>query len=400
MLKIFQRIVKRFQSLPEREFQSGRTQKQILEHIRILRSDPEKIEQLYSYLFAHDPEIRRASAEALHNLNWKPQTAAEKQVFGMSAREVKAADIPAAELAVSWEARTSLAPGAYWTAVVLGGLAAAGEDAKPELYALAEEQERSVNTRVLALWAVGLIGEPSGERLQEVYRAQANPRIRKAAVQALRFSGPGSLPAARDLLAEEDDAELCLELALAMGWMGHAAVFVLKELVHSPDRAVREHAGLGLLATADPEACTLLYPFKSSQQDGRLKAMITELLIGMGKNGSTWEELANIKAAAELTAQECILQGLARADNELLVLLMTSMLAHVPEGEAVQALTRIAKTTDREDQLFAACQALGAQGAELALQDLLGQGNPLIRTHACLSLLQSGFPVMRVLAEC
>jgi hypothetical protein len=235
--------------------------------------------------------------------------------------------------------------------------------------------------------------------LADFYAEQANQRVQQAVVQALRFSGPVCVPDLCALLEQEQDEDLCLELALALGWMGTDAVSSLKQLLGSEKRIVREYAGLALLAAADPNGWKLLWPLKASQKDGRLKALINEAIIALRGNAASWEELSSFDGAAQLCTEQRILTALNRVDNELLPIIFVSMLAHVSGQERVPALQEIIHGTKDDHLMFQAGQVLGACGAHTELDAMLGQGNTLIRTYACLALLASRFPVMQSLAQ-
>ncbi len=400
MLKTFQKIVKQIQGLPEREFQTGRTQEQALEHIHSIRSGSGNKEQLYSYLYSHDPDIRRTAAQALKDTWQGARNAADTQIMSMCLADTSAIEqVHIRQFVTDWEAQTSLAPGAYWTPVVLAGLVEQGVGAQTTLYALARDRERSVNTKVLALWAIGLIGEQESHLLSEVYTKQANQGMQQAVVQALRFSGPVCVPDLCALLEQEQDEDLCLELALALGWMGSDAVSSLKQLLGSEKRIVREYAGLALLAAADPDGWKLLWPLKASQKNGRLKALINEAIIALRGNAASWEELSSFDGAARLCTEQRILTALNRVDNDLLFIIFVSMLAHVSGQDRVPALQKIIHGTKDDYLMFQADQVLGACGANSELESMLGQGNTFMRTYACLALLASGFPVMQSLAR-
>jgi hypothetical protein len=397
MLKTFQKIVKQIQGLPEREFQTGRTQEQALEHIRSIWSGSGNEKQLYSYLYAHDPDIRRTAAQALKDTQQGARNAADTQIMSLSLSDTAAREqVHVRQFVTDWEAQTSLAPGAYWTPVVLAGLVDQGVGAQTALYAVVRDKERSVNTRIMALWAIGLIGEQEGHVLSGVYTGQTNQGMQQAVVRALRFFGPVCVPDLCALLGQEQDEDLCLELALALGWMGSDAVINLKQLFGSEKRIVREYAGLGLLAAADPNGWKLLWPLKASQKDGRLKALINEAIIALR---GTWEELSSFDGAAQLCTEQRILAALNRVDNELLAIIFVSMLAHVSGHKRVSALQKIIHETNDEQTMFQACQVLGACEANSELESMLGQGNTFMRTYACLALLASGFPVMQSLAR-
>ncbi|MDZ7759162.1 MAG: hypothetical protein U5L00_02765 [Desulfovermiculus sp.] len=400
MLKSFRKLVKQFQSVPEREFRNGRTKDQTLEYIGSLQEESGKVQELRRHIYAHDPDIRRAAVSALKDLEWESESAADKQLWAMSMGDwPEGDDVSADSLLTAWEAETSLAPGAYWTPVVLAGLTAKGEGAKPGLYPVAQDSNRSMNTRTLALWAIGLIGEQDGQALREVYDQQVNQRIQRSTIQALRFCGPHMASVLRAILEKEEDEELCLELALAWARMGKEVVSGLGDLLGSDKRRLREYTGLAILAAADPQGLSWLSNFKSSDRDGRLKALITEWMIALQGDASTWEELSSPRTASGLCSSERILQGMTRVDNDLLDCILVSQLAHVPGEGAVPVLQEIIRTTDREELIFEACQAMGTLRARAELQAFLDQGNPLIRTYACLALLAAGFPVMQVLAE-
>ena len=398
MLKSFRKLVKKFQSVPERDFQNGRTKEQVIYYLASLGADSSQVEYCVRYLYAHDPDIRQAAVSALKGLDWSAKNAAEMQVWHMHTSDAQATEPSVEELLQDWEGKTSLAPGAYWTPVVLTGLVQLGENAKPDLYAAVQDTNHGLNARALALWAIGLIGNEPGHYLAEVYRAHINHRVQRAAIQALRFCGPNSLPVLSALLREEKDEDLALEAALAMGWMGKEAVTELEKLLESEKRMVREYAGLGLLASADSQGLAQLFAIKSSSRDGRLKAMITEWMVALGGNASTWQELSTPRSAAELCSAAKIVHGLSRTDSEVLILVCLSMLAHIPDDKAVFAIKELIQNTDQEEVIFQACQTAGAQGADAELQKMLGQGNPLVRTHACLALLKAQIPVMQVLA--
>jgi hypothetical protein len=401
MLKSFRKLVKQFQSLPERDFRHGRTEGQTLEYIASLGRDAGSIQELRRHLYAHDPEIRRAAAQALQAHKWSPQSAADTQVFMMSlGSESLVETFSATRYLTDWETETSLAPGAYWTPVVLTGLARKGAQAKPDLHKISADTGRSLNTRRLALWAIGLIGEHDVWRLYSLFEQQNIHQLQQAVIQALYFSGPDAIPAVVSMLSEEKDQELALELALSLSRMGTEAVSELGELMHNEQRMVREYAGFGLLASADPIGLSWLFSLKTSDRDGRLKAVITEWMIGLQADASTWKELSSPEAASALCSPARILQGLTRTDNELLTSLYLSMLGRIPGGDALPVLREIITTTGSEDILFQACLSLSAQPeAETELQHMLKKGNPLIRTYACLALLKTEFPVMQVLAK-
>ncbi|MFO7801228.1 MAG: hypothetical protein R6V55_02900 [Desulfovermiculus sp.] len=398
MLKSFRKLVKKFQSVPERDFQNGRTKEQVIYYLASLGADSSQVEYCVRYLYAHDPDIRQAAVSALKGMDWSAKSAAEMQVWNMYTSGGQTTEPSVEELLQDWEGKTSLAPGAYWTPVVLTGLVQLGEKAKPDLYAAVQDASHGLNARALALWAIGLLEKQPGQYLADVYRAHINHRVQRAAIQALRFCGPDSLPVLGALLREEKDEDLILETALAMGWMGKAAVAELVKLLDSEKRMVREYAGLGLLASADSQGVTQLLAFKSSSRDGRLKAMITEWMVALGGDASTWKELSTPRSAAELCSADNIVYGLARTDNEVLVLVCLSMLAHMPDDKAVSYILELIRNTDQEEVIFQACQTAGAQGADSELKKMLGQGNPLLRTHACLALLKAQIPVMQVLA--
>ncbi|MFP4048971.1 MAG: hypothetical protein ACLFT8_03400 [Desulfovermiculus sp.] len=401
MLKSFRKLVKQFQSLPERDFRHGRTVEQTLEYIASLGQDAGSIQELRRHLYAHDPKIRQAAAQALQARKWSPRSAADTQIFLLSlgsGAEVNTSS--ASRCLIDWESETSLAPGAYWTPVVLAGLVHKGTQAKPELYGVAAHTGRSLNTRRLALWAIGLIGEQTVWDLYALFEQQNIHQLQQAVIQALYFSGPDAIPAFVSMLSEEKDQELALELALSLSRMGTEAVSELGKLLQNEQRMVRENAGFGLLASADPLGLSWLFSLKASDRDGRLKAVISEWMIGLQAEASTWKELSSPETASALCSPVRILQGLTRTDNELLTSLYLSMLARIPGGDAVPVLREIITTTGSEDILFPACLSLSAQpAAESELRHMLKKGNPLIRTYACLALLKAGFPVMQVLAE-
>jgi hypothetical protein len=400
MLKSFRKLVKQFQLLPEREFRNGRTKEQTLEYLVSLQKESGKIQEIRRHLYAHDPDIRKSAVSALQTLAWEPESASDRQLWSMSkGGKADMSDMPADRFLTAWESETSLAPGAYWTPAVLAGLLELGKRAQPELYTVALDLDRSINTRTLALWAIGLIGEDDGQSLKDVYTNQVNQQIQRSTIQALRFCGPKMGPVLRSILKQEKDEDLCLETCLALARMGKESVSGLGRLLESSKRTVREYAGLAILATADPQGLSLLSAVKSSYRDGRLKALITEWLIALQGDGSTWEELSSPESASGLCSSQQIQQGLVRVDNELLVLVMVSQLVRVPGKGALPVLKDMIQTTDREELVFEACQAMGALQGDTELLDFLGQGNPLIRTYACLALLATGFPVMQALAE-
>ena len=400
-MKSFRKLVKQFQSLPERDFRHGRTREQTLEYIASLGRDEEHIQELRRHLYAHDPDIRRAAAQALQTQKWSPQSAADMQIFLLSLGSgIEVDTFSATRYLTDWETETSLAPGAYWTPVVLAGLVHKGAQAKPDLYEIAADTGRSLNTRTLSLWAVGLIGEQDVWHLYSLFGQQNIQQLQQAVIQALYFSGPDAIPVFISMLREEKDQELALELALSLSRIGTEAVSELGELVHNEQRMVREYAGFGLLASADPLGLSWLFSLKTSDRDGRLKAVINEWMIGLQADSSSWKELSSPETASALCSPARILQGLTRTDNELLMSLYLPMLGRVPGGNAVPVLREIITTTGSEDILFQACLSLSAQPeAEPELRHMLGKGNPLIRTYACLTLLRTGFPVMQVLAE-
>ncbi|MFO7876988.1 MAG: hypothetical protein R6U55_10460 [Desulfovermiculus sp.] len=401
MLKSFRKLVKQFQSLPEKDFRHGRTREQTLEYIASLGPDAAHTQELRRHLYAHDPDIRRAAAQALQAQKWSPQSAADMQIFLLSIGSGTEVDnLSAKRHLTDWEAETSLAPGAYWTPVVLAGLVHKGAQAKPDLYEIAADRGRSLNTRTLALWAIGLLGEQNVWHLYSLFGQQNIHQLQQAVIQALYFSGPDAIPVLIYMMREEKDQELALELALSVSRMGTEAVSELGELVHDEQRMVREYAGLGLLASADPFGLSRLFSLKTSDRDGHLKAVINEWMIGLQADASTWKELSSPETASALCSPVRILQGLTRTDNELLTSLYLSMLVQVPGGDALPVLREIITTTGSEDILFQACLSLSAQPeAEPELRHMLEKGNPLIRTYACLALLRAGFPVMQVLAE-
>lgn len=400
-MKSFRKLVKQFQSLPERDFRHGRTREQTLEYIASLGRDAEHIQELRRHLYAHDPEIRQAAAQALQARKWSPRSAADMQIFLLSIGSgAEVNTFSATRCLIDWETETSLAPGAYWAPVVLSGLVHKGAQAKPDLYEVAADTGRSLNTRRLALWAVGLIGEQDVRHLHSLFGQQNIHQLQQAVIQALYFSGPDAIPALVSMLSAEKDQELALELALSLSRMGTEAVSELGELVHNEQRMVRENAGFGLLASADPMGLSWLFALKTSDRDGRLKAVINEWMIGLQADASKWKELSSPEAASALCSPARILQGLTRTDNELLTSLYLSMLGRIPGRDALPVLREIITTTGSEDILFQACLSLSAQpAAESELQHMLKKGNPLIRTYACLALLKTGFPVMQVLAE-
>ena len=400
MLKSFRKLVKQFQSMPEREFRNGRTKDQALEHIACIKHHSGYVQELRAYLYSHDPDIRRAAASALNNLDWSARNEADRLVWGLAADGHPDMDnLSAAGLLSAWEAETSLAPGAYWAPVVLAGLVNGGQRFRPDLYTVAQDHQRSMNTRTLALWSLGIRGEQDGRSLSDLYGQENNHRVQRSTIQALRFCGPEATSVLGDILDQEADEDLCLELALALAGMGQEAVPALRDRLENETRRVREYAGLALLALADPQGLTLLYAIKSSTRDGRLKALVNEWMIAMHGDSSTWEELSTARAAAGLCSRQRIQQAMTRADNQVLDMIFVSQLAHIPGGGSIPVVQDIIRSTDREELVFEACQAMGGLGARLELQAFLGQGNPLVRTYACLALLATGFPVMQALAE-
>ncbi len=400
-MKTFQRLVKQFQSIPEREFQTGRSKRQMLEHIRSVQDEPKDADRLRTYLYDHDPDIRRAAVQALATLSWQPSSAADRQIWSLyTEAPADFSDVRASQFLADWEAKTSLAPGAYWTPVVLAGLSSWGTKGQHDLHTLILDRTRSVNTRAVALWGLGLFGGADGRDMRDVYAQKTNLRLQRTVVQSLRFSGSASIPYLTGLLLQEHDADMCMDLALALAWQGRDAVPDLTPLLESESRTVREYAGMALLATAAPEALHAVFGLRSSRDDGRLKSLITEWLIALQGTPSTWNELSSPGEAGRLCAEQRILQAVNRVEDESVITILVSMLAHVPGRAAVPAITEMIRGSDREEFIFQACQILGARQAEAELELMLGQGNTLIRTFACLALLQAGFPVMQVLAEC
>jgi HEAT repeat protein len=236
--------------------------------------------------------------------------------------------------------------------------------------------------------------------MRDVYAQGTNLRLQRSVVHALRFSGSASIPYLIELLHQEHDADMCMDLALALAWQGRDAVPDLTPLLEAESRTVREYAGMALLATAAPQALHAVSGVRSSRDDGRLKALVTEWLIALQGTPSTWHELSSPGEAGRLCAEQRILQALPRAEDESVITILVSMLAHVPGRDAVPAITEMIRGSDREEFIFQACQILGGRQAEAELELMLGQGNTLIRTFACLALLQAGFPVIQVLADC
>ena len=405
MLKTFRKLVKQFQSIPEREFRDGRTLEQSLAYLQDLGHSPGQQEEVRRYLYAHQPDLRQEAARILRSTGWQPEHQADRHLLAMASGQwPEIVWLQADPLLRAWESEVSLASGAYWTPVVFSALCAMDPSAAAsDLKALLQEQGRSQNTKSLALWCLGRNQAAGPEELVALYQHEANQQVQRAVIQALRLFGTGSVSALTGLLGREGDEELCLELALALAWLGEAAVPGLTSLLASESRLVREYAGLGLLGTANPQGISCMHHLKSSGRDGRLKALINEFMAGMQGDVSTWGELFSPDKVSELLSSMRLIQAMATQDDEPLLRVMLGMLTHRPSPEVVTYALSIMQEADAEDMIFEAAMVLGAccsefQEARAGLESLV-QGNPLLRTYATLALITAGIPVMPVLAK-
>jgi len=372
-----------------------------LEDLNRLRHDPDSTEVLSGYLLDRSKRVRDRAAAALAGQGKQPRNPAERCVFFISTRNWSGLQsLSALELIAAWAKKDSLSPGGFWTVYLIAALLALGPPAAEQLARFLDEHDGSMNSKIVVLWTLGLFGaEEQLPRLRAVYEQDRNQRMRLAVVQACRFLGQPGQELLVDLLgAEETDEVVRAAAGRGAAALGSSATADLVGLLKSKNGKVREHAALALFSSGDPEGLVALSSLRHKERDGRLRALISRLLIDMGGDGRDWSDLADTDRAAALIEPEQCIRRLQLRDEEQIVTVCTLALGNAADPRAARPLMDVAMA-GMEDMLTAeAWMALsrlaGHEEGRRCLFSGLEHGELYSRFWAGLGLLMAGKAIL------
>jgi hypothetical protein len=379
------------------EFEGEGSVSRKLEELQRIGGDPETQERTAAYLLDRDRHVRHKAVSMLAGQERRRLNPAQQNVFLVSTGDWEGLRrLEAKELIEAWEQEDSLSPGGFWTLYLLASLERLGGQAEEPLAEMAEDSSRRMNTRIAALWALGLRGAQDRlPTMRSVLTRDRNQRMRLAAVQACRFLGGSALDCLTDLLAWPDpDPEVLAASARSLGWHGGASVERLRPLLDSRERLVREQAALALLYTATAEGLAAVAGLLSSETDGQLRSLVNRFLKALAGRALSMADLADSGYAASLYRADSLLRVLQLMEDEQVLVICLLALANTADSRSVRPLMDIGMAGGSDMLMAEAWMALsrladtdsGRDGLDFGLH----HGDMFSRFWAGLAMLMAG----------
>lgn len=241
-----------------------------------------------------------------------------------------------------------------------------GEDHLELLVAAMKDSDENVRNGAKA--ALVTIGPKA---IKEVQTAAKAADLRVAAADVLVKIGEPSIPALIELMLEDEDQDVRMAAAGALGRIGSVEATAALIKATEDVRAVRQVAISSLCAICDPKATdTLIEVLAKSEDDGEVRARAARALSVIGGPKAT-QALADALGDLDLKVRTSVVTGLQRIG--------------VPAvGPVVEAMSSGNKTVRYASA--AALEMIDSPEAAATLAKLASDGDPAIRASAARGL--------------